>query len=90
MKTRRLTMPTDGRVFRGSPKEILSQMRDLAFGWDDRPFEAYLDWLRQQMEQQAGVEIDVPYKTDVATRCEALVNAMVEHGLALDEKPDGN
>jgi hypothetical protein len=83
MKTRRLKMPVDGRLFVGTPKEILTQMHSLAFGWDGRTLAEYLDWLKQQMEQQTGAEIEMP-EGDVATACEALVNAMVAHGLALE------
>lgn len=73
----------DGRLFAGTPKEILTQMQSLAFGWDGRTLAEYLDWLRQQMEQQTGVEIEMP-AGDQHKRCEALVDAMVAHGLALE------
>ena len=83
MKTRRLKMPVDGRLFVGTPKEILTQMQSLAFGWDGRTLGEYLDWLKIQMEQQTGVEIEMPVG-DENERCEALVDAMVAHGLALE------
>ena len=83
MKTRRLKMPVDGRMFTGTPVEILTQMRSLAFGWDGRPLTEYLDWLKTQMEQQTSAEIELP-AGDEAAHCEALVDAMVAHGLALD------
>lgn len=83
MKIRRLKMPVDGRMFIGTPKEILSQMKLISFGWDGRTLAEYLDWLKHQMEQQTGAEINIS-GNDVATDCEALVDAMVAHGLALE------
>ena len=88
MKTRRLRMPMDGRVFSGTAVDIVMQMRLLAFGWDDRPLGEYLDWLKQQMQLQTGAEIDLP-TGDETTTCEALVDAMVEHGLALEMSRKG-
>jgi len=83
MKTRKLKMPVDGRMFTGTAVEILTQMRSLAFGWDGRPFGEYLDWFKVQMEQQTGEDIRLP-EGDEAAACEALVDAMVAHGLALE------
>ena len=83
MKTRRLKMPVDGRLFTGTAVEILTQMRSLAFGWDTRSLGDYLLWLKAQIEQQTNVEIELP-AGDEAAACEALVDAMVAHRLALE------
>jgi len=83
MRTRKLKMPVDRRLFTGTAVEILTQMRSLAFGWDTRSLGDYLLWLKAQIERQTGAIIELP-EGDEAAACEALANAMVANGLALE------
>ncbi len=82
-KNRKIRIHADGRLFAGTAAEILTQMQSLAFGWDDRPLAEYISWLAAQMERQTGEKMTLP-ESDVAAVCEALVDAMVAQGLALE------
>lgn len=77
----RITM-RDGRVFDGSPVEIVEQMQQLAFGWDDRPVLEYVDWVVGQLARFEGVEVHVAGGS-VEAVCAALVEEMVRVGVAV-------
>lgn len=83
MRERKIRMHADGRLFEGTATEILTQMKSLAFGWDERPLGEYLLWLKAQIERQGGGKVEM-FEGDEAEACEALVDAMVAHGLALE------
>ena len=41
----RIRMMSDGRVFQGTPKQIVEAMQYIAFGQEHRSLGEYIDWL---------------------------------------------
>lgn len=56
----------DGRIFDGTPKQIVKQMQSLAFSAQHLPFAEYVAWCVQNTFQGFGVELHVKGDTDEA------------------------
>lgn len=72
----------DGRVFQGTPEQIVRAMQDIAFGADGMSLDEYIDWVIENACRFEGVEL----KADGATpelRASSLIDGMVNRGLAL-------
>jgi len=84
MKTRTIKMLIDGRTFTGTPVEILTQMRSLAFGWDERPMSEYLLWLSEQIRRQKKKAPVTQLVGNEAQDCAAILDAMLAVGLVME------
>lgn len=79
----KLTM-RDGRVFEGTPAEMVRAMQALAFGVEKLSIDAYIDWVVTNVRRFEGVELVVDGKS-AEERAASLVEEMVENGLASRE-----
>lgn len=70
----------DGRVFQGTPKQIVKAMQDIAFGVEDFTVPEYIDWVVANARKFEDVELDVRGDTD-DERAASLVEEMVRTGL---------
>lgn len=77
----RIRMVRDGRVFEGTPKQIVEAMQYIAFGQENRSLGEYMDWLVDQVQRLEAIELEVAGETD-EERAAALVRAMMGAGLA--------
>lgn len=71
----------DGRMFQGTPLQIVKAMQDIAFGVGDFTVPAYVAWVVDNARRFEGVELAVTGETD-DERATALVSEMVRAGLA--------
>jgi hypothetical protein len=71
----------DGRVFQGTPMQIVKAMQDVAFGVGDFTVPRYVAWVVDNARRFEGVELAVEGETD-ETLCASLVDAMLRAGLA--------
>jgi hypothetical protein len=71
----------DGRVFQGTPLQIVKAMQDIAFGVGDFTVPAYVAWVVDNAQRFEGVALAVTGETDDAL-CASLVSEMVRTGLA--------
>jgi hypothetical protein len=71
----------DGRVFQGTPLQIVKTMQDIAFGVGDFTVPKYVAWVVDNAQRFEGVELAVAGETDEAL-CASLVDAMLGAGLA--------
>lgn len=76
-----IRMTGDGRVFQGTPKQIVEEMQALAFGQDHRTVGEYTDWVVEQVERFESTKLTVEGETD-EEKAESLVLAIVRAGLA--------
>ena len=77
----RIRMRCDGRVFEGTPKQIVEGMQFIAFGQENRTLSEYIDWLVDQVQRLESMEMSVTGETD-EEKAASLVKAMMEAGLA--------
>ncbi|MDY0002076.1 MAG: hypothetical protein RBU30_12330 [Polyangia bacterium] len=77
----RIRMTGDGRVFEGTPKQIVEAMKFIAFGQEHRTLIEYIDWAVGQLQRLEGTELDIKGDTE-EDRSASLVEAMLGAGLA--------
>ena len=77
----RIRMLNDGRVFQGTPKQIVEAMQYIAFGQENRTLGEYIDWLVDQVERLESTSLNVEGDTD-EEKAASLVQAMIGSGLA--------
>ncbi|MCK9521437.1 MAG: hypothetical protein M0R76_00125 [Proteobacteria bacterium] len=77
----RIRMLRDGRVFQGTPKQIVEAMQYIAFGQENRTLGEYIDWLVDQVQRLESIDLNVEGETD-EDKAAALVQAMMGSGLA--------
>jgi len=77
----RIRMMSDGRVFQGTPKQIVEAMQYIAFGQEQRSLGEYIDWLVDQVQRLESIELKVEGDTD-EEKAASLVQAMLGSGLA--------
>ena len=77
----RIRMLNDGRVFQGTPKQIVEAMQYIAFGQENRTLGEYIDWLVDQVERLESTSLHVEGDTD-EEKAASLVQAMIGSGLA--------
>jgi aromatic ring-cleaving dioxygenase len=78
----RIRIVSDGRVFDGSPTQIIKQMQQIAFGKEQFTLAEYIDWLVEQTARFEGITLNVTGETE-ADKAQALVAELIRHGLAL-------
>jgi hypothetical protein len=71
----------DGRVFQGTPLQIVKAMQDIAFGVDDFTVPEYIAWVVANARRFEDVELAITGATD-DEQASALVDEMVRAGLA--------
>jgi len=52
-------MLRDGRVFQGTPKQIVEAMQYIAFGQENRTLGEYIDWLVDQVQRLESIDLKV-------------------------------
>jgi hypothetical protein len=72
----------DGRVFQGTPLQIVKAMQDIAFGVDDFTVPEYIDWVVANARKFEEVELKIEGTTD-DEKAKSLVEEMVRAGLAI-------
>ena len=72
----------DGRVFQGTPLQIVKAMQDIAFGVDDLTVPEYIAWVAANARKFEDVELRITGATD-DEQASALVDEMVRAGLAI-------
>ena len=77
----RIRMMSDGRVFQGTPKQIVEAMQYVAFGQENRTLGEYIDWLVDQVQRLESTELKIEGNTD-EEKAASLVQAMLGSGLA--------
>lgn len=78
----RIRMTGDGRVFQGTPKQIVEAMQYIAFGQEHRTLGEYIDWAVGQLERLQSITLEVRGDTD-EEKAASLVEAMLDAGLAV-------
>ena len=74
-------MMRDGREFAGTPVAIVKAMQGIAFGVEHLSLSQYVDWVAANTKKFENVTLDVAGADDAA-KAEALVQAMINNGLA--------
>lgn len=72
---------SDGRVFSGTPIQIVQGMRSVAFDKRDASLSEYINWVVGNVERNEGVALSVTGDTD-DERSASLIQAMRDAGLA--------
>jgi hypothetical protein len=72
----------DGRVFQGTPLQIVKAMQDIAFGVDDLTVPEYIAWVVANARKFEEVELAITGATD-DEKAKSLVEEMVRAGLAI-------
>jgi len=71
----------DGRVFEGTPLEIVRDMKFIAFGVDHLDLDGYISWVAENARKFEGAELSTEGAT-TKERARRLVEAMLRTGLA--------
>ena len=71
----------DGRVFQGTPVQIVKGMQDIAFGVERLSLPEYIDWVVTNAQRVESVALRVQGDTDEA-KAASLVEEMLREGLA--------
>ncbi|MCU0655290.1 MAG: hypothetical protein MUF64_08375 [Polyangiaceae bacterium] len=71
----------DGRVFEGTPVEIVRDMKFIAFGVDHLDLDGYITWVAANAQRFEGVDLATEGPT-TEERARRLVKAMLRVGLA--------
>ena len=72
---------SDGRVFSGTPLQIVRAMQDVAFGAEHFSTAEYIDWVATNAERAEGVALQIEGETD-EERAASLLAEMLRVGLA--------
>lgn len=75
----------DGRVFEGTPLEIVRDMKFIAFGVDHLDLDSYITWVAANARKFEGVVLETEGLT-TEKRAHGLVGAMLRAGLARGTK----
>ena len=78
----------DGRVFEGTPLQIVTQMKRIAFFVEEMDLAAYIDWVARNVGDLHGTVIDVRGET-VEERAASLLDALIAQGMAVDMTSEG-
>ena len=78
----RIRIVSDGRVYDGSPAQIVYQMQQIAFGCEQFTLAEYIDWLVDQTSRLAGITLTIAGETE-ADKAKALIAELIRHGLAV-------
>jgi len=70
----------DGRVFKGTPVEIVRDMKEIAFGVEQLSLNEYIDWVAANAKKFEDVELRVAGETEEA-KAASLVAEMIRTGL---------
>jgi len=70
----------DGRVFQGTPLQIVRAMQDISFGVDDFTVPKYITWVVANARKFEEAELDVKGETDEELAA-SLVREMLRTGL---------
>lgn len=76
----RIRMMSDGRVFQGTPKQIVEAMQYVAFGQENRTLGEYIDWLVDQVQRLESTALKVEGDTD-EDKAASLVQTILGSGL---------
>jgi hypothetical protein len=79
----------DGRVFQGTPIQIVKAMQDIAFGVDDLSLDRYIDWVVDNARRFEGVALNATGETTEA-RATTLIADMLARNLVADLPSSGN
>lgn len=71
----------DGRVFQGTPVQIVQAMQSVAFGVEDFTLDQYIDWVIENARRFEGADLAVGGDTE-ARRGASLIDEMIRTGLA--------
>jgi hypothetical protein len=71
----------DGRVFEGTPLEIVRDMKFIAFGVDHLDLDGYITWVADNAQKFEGVVLETEGPV-IEERARRLVEAMLRTGLA--------
>jgi len=71
----------DGRVFQGTPKQIVEQMKFIAFGQERRNLSEYIDWVVGELLRMDAIALDIQGDTD-DEKAASLVQGILNAGLA--------
>ena len=77
----RIRLNHDGRVFEGTPIQIIEDMKSIAFGQEGRSVEEYIDWVVGQIERFQKISVNVTGQ-DLESKATSFVEEMITHGLA--------
>lgn len=67
----------DGRVFQGTPVQIVKAMQDIAFGVEHVSLDEYIEWVVENARRFEGVDLRVE-GSSIEERAKSLVDAMTE------------
>ena len=71
----------DGRVFEGTPRQIVQSMKSIALGAPRMTLAEYIDWVAARVSATDDAPLEMLGATD-DERCEQLVQLMLALGLA--------
>lgn len=71
----------DGRVFEGTPMQIVQSMKSIALGAPPMTLGEYIDWVAARAGSIEGAPLVIRGRND-HERCERLVSRLLELGLA--------
>ena len=75
----------DGRSFEGTPLQILTQMKRIAFFVEEMDITEYIDWVALNVGDLHGSVIDVRGES-AEERASSLLDALIARGMATDIK----
>lgn len=76
-------MMRDGRVFQGTPKQIVQAMQDIAMPAQHLSLSEYMEWVAANALKWEAVELRHDGETD-EERAKSLVDSMLEAELAVE------
>jgi signal transduction histidine kinase len=77
----RIRIREDGRELQGTAKQIVEQMRSVAWGREEQPLGQYIGWVVDQVGRMMGVELDVRGGSDDEL-ARSLVDELLRTGFA--------
>ena len=85
MKTLKIKIINDKRVYEGSPIEIIEQMKYLAWGWESKPVDEYIEWMISQLKTYNEIEITIAIvKDNPEIMAEQFIDALLVNKLAYE------
>ena len=85
MEKLKIQFINDPRIYQGTYMEIIEQMKYVAFGWQDKSDEEYIDNMAKNIKMLIGIAIDVTAKT-IEEKAQKFIHGLLTYGGATEVK----
>ena len=81
MKKFKIIINNDDRLHEGTPLEIIEQMKYLAWGWENKTVDEYINWMVEKLKIFPGIDVKIS-ENNLDMKAEQFIEILLKHNLA--------